>query len=140
MGQSTTRLVWCGHDLYVGSDSGRHSVVVSTQDEAERVGIRPADLLLMAIASCTAVDVVSILAKKRMPLESMEIQADGVQDDNPPYAFRAIHLTYRVEGAALTEAGVRQAIELAEGKYCSVSASLKPQVQVTTAFEILSGA
>ncbi len=139
MGHSMTRLVWCGSGLYVGIDSGKHSVVVSTQDEANRVGMKPADLLLVALASCTAVDVVSILAKKRTPLASMEIHAEGVQADEPPYAFRSIHLNYRVQGTALTEEGVHQAIEVAEGKYCSVSASLKPQVRVTTSFEIVPG-
>lgn len=139
MGHSTTRLKWCGEGLYMGMDAGNHSVVVGTRDGDRNVGLRPADLLLVALASCTAVDVVSILEKKKMPLSWMEIEADGSQSDDPPFAFQSIHLAYRLKGDRLTSDGVRQAIELAEGKYCSVSASLRPQVAVTTSFEILAG-
>ena len=139
MGHAVTRLVWSGKGLYVGMDSHQHAIVVSTQDEANRVGMKPSDLLLVALASCTAVDVVSILDKKRQPLTSLEISAEGDQDEDPPFRFRRIHLTFLVQGRNLTDRAVAQAIELAEGKYCSVSASLKPQVEVTTSFEILPG-
>ncbi len=64
-----TRLVWCREGLFVGIDTNKHSVVISTQDEDNRVGVKPSDLLLVALASCTAVDVVAILRKKRQPLE-----------------------------------------------------------------------
>jgi len=139
MGHAVTRLVWSGKGLYVGMDAHQHAIVVSTQDEANRVGMKPSDLLLVALASCTAVDVVSILDKKRQPLTSLEISAEGDQDEDPPFRFRRIHLTFLVQGRNLTDRAVAQAIELAEGKYCSVSASLKPQVEVTTSFEILPG-
>jgi putative redox protein len=59
MTKAQTRLVWCGEGLFVGIDTNRHSVVISTQDEENRVGMKPSDLLLVALASCTAVDVVS---------------------------------------------------------------------------------
>jgi putative redox protein len=83
------------------------------------------------------VDVVSILRKKRQPLSHMEVLADGVQDANPPWRFRTIHLTYLLRGRTLTPEAVTRAIELSEGKYCSVAASLRPQVEITTSFEIL---
>ncbi len=131
-----TRLVWCREGLYVGIDTNKHSVVISTQDEENRVGMKPSDLLMVALASCTAVDVVSILRKKRQPLASLEILADGEQDADPPWRFRRIHLTYRVRGKNLTPEAVGWAIELSESRYCSVSASLRPQVEITTSFEI----
>jgi putative redox protein len=137
MTKAQTRLVWCGEGLFVGIDTNRHSVVISTQDEENRVGMKPSDLLLVALASCTAVDVVSILRKERQPLSRLEVLADGVQDTDPPWRFRTIHLTYRLRGRNLTAEGVARAIELSEGKYCSVAASLRPQVEITTSFEIL---
>ena len=137
MGTAHTRLVWCGEGLFVGIDTNKHSVVISTQDEANRVGMKPSDLLLVALASCTAVDVVSILRKTRQPASRLEVVADGVQDSDPPWRFRSIHLAYRVSGRGLTPEAVARAIELAEGRYCSVSASLRPQVEITTSFEIL---
>jgi putative redox protein len=138
MTKAQTRLVWCGEGLFVGIDTNRHSVVISTQDEENRVGMKPSDLLLVALASCTAVDVVSILRKERQPLSRLEVLADGVQDADPPWRFRTIHLTYRLRGRDLTAEGVARAIELSEGKYCSVAASLRPQVEITTSFEILT--
>jgi putative redox protein len=137
MSNAHTRLVWSGEGLFVGIDSNKHSVVISTQDEDNRVGMKPSDLLLVALASCTAVDVVSILRKKRQPPSRLEVAADGVQDESPPWRFRTIHLTYQLRGRNLTPEAVARAIELAEGRYCSVSASLRPQVEITTSFEIL---
>ena len=62
----TTTVKWITGKQFIGIDSTNHSVVLSTPDEG--VGIKPSDLLLIALASCTAVDVVEILAKKRMPI------------------------------------------------------------------------
>lgn len=135
MKASQTRLVWCGEGLFVGIDQGKHSVVISTQGE-DAVGMKPSDLLLVALASCTAVDVTGILRKKRQGVDDLEIRAEGLQDDDPPWAFRKIHLTYTVRGHNLDPAAVERAIELAEGRYCAVSASLKPQVEITWSFEI----
>jgi len=99
--------------------------------------MNPSDLLLVALASCTAVDVVSILRKKRQLLTRLEILADGEQDADPPWRFRRIRLIYRLRGKKLTPEAVGRAIELSETRYCSVSASLRPQVEITTSFEIL---
>jgi putative redox protein len=128
---------WSGQGTFVGNDADERSVAVSTQDGVTRIGMKPSDLLLVALASCTAVDVVSILHKKRQPLASLEVTADGVQDDTPPWRFRSIHLTFRLGGRNLTPEAVARAIELSEGRYCSVAASLRPTVEITTAFEIL---
>ncbi len=99
MTKAHTRLVWCGEGLSVGIDRNKHSVVISTRDEENRVGMKPSDLLLVALASCTAVDVVSIMRKKRQPLSRLEVMADGEQEPDPPWRFRTIHLTIGCEGA-----------------------------------------
>ena len=122
---------WLQHKQFVGIDSSKHSVVVSTQDEVNAVGCKPPDLLLVALGSCVAMDVVDILAKKRTPLSDLNIEIKGEQDPEPPWAFRKIHLTFHVRGSNLTTAGVEQAIHLAEEKYCSVSATVKGVAQVT---------
>ena len=133
MGNATVR--WAGGKQFIGTDSTRHSVVLSTPDEG--VGMKPSELLLVALASCTAVDVVEILAKKRLHLESLEISADAQQDQDPPWAFRKIHLTYRLKGADLTDKDVKQAIDLSEQNYCSVAATLRGVTEITTSFEIM---
>ena len=132
---STTTLRWLTGKQFVGVDSTRHSVVLSSK--ADNVGVKPSDMLLIALASCTAVDVVEILSKKRMPLSSLEIITSGEQDPEPPWTFRKIHLLYRVQGENLTEKAVAQAIELSEEKYCSVAATVRGVAQITTEFEII---
>ncbi|NPV85733.1 MAG: OsmC family protein [Anaerolineae bacterium] len=133
---STATIQWIGGKKFVGTDSTNHSVVISTPDEG--VGMKPSELLLVALASCTAVDVVEILAKKRKPLSQLIIRAEATQDADPPWTFRKIHLKYTLQGKGLTESDVAQAIELSEGKYCSVSATLRGVAQIDTEFEILS--
>jgi len=133
MGTATVK--WIGGKQFVGIDSTCHSVVLSTPDEG--VGIKPSDLLLIAVASCSAVDIVEILSKKRMPLTQMEIFSSAEQDKEAPWTFRKIHLHFRLSGKNLTEKAVEQAIQLAEEKYCSVAATIRPTAEVTTDFEIL---
>ncbi len=133
MGTATVK--WIEGKQFIGVDSTHHSVVLSTPDEG--IGIKPSDLLLIAIASCTAVDVVEILEKKRMALTYLEISSSGEQDQDPPWTFRKIHLHYKIGGKNLTEKAVEQAIQLAEEKYCSVAATVRATAQITTDFEIL---
>jgi len=131
----TTTVKWVKGKQFIGLDSTQHSVVLSTPDEG--IGIKPSDLLLIAVASCTAVDVVEILTKKRMPLTLLEITTNGEQDPNPPWTFRKIHMHFRIAGKNLTEKAVVQAIELSEEKYCSVAATVRATAEITTNFEIL---
>lgn len=133
MGTATVK--WIGGKQFVGIDSTCHSVVLSTPDEG--VGIKPSELLLIAVASCSAVDVVDILSKKRMPLTHLEISSSGEQDAEAPWTFRKVHLHFKLAGKNLTEKAVAQAIQLSEEKYCSVAATIRPTAEVTTDFEIL---
>ncbi len=132
---SSASVKWIGGKQFVGMDSTRHTVVLSTPDEG--VGMKPSELMLVALASCSAVDVVEILNKKRAGLTSLEISAEAEQEKDPPWTFRKIHLTYRMKGSALTEKDAAQAIELSEGKYCSVAATLKGKAEITTSLIIL---
>lgn len=134
----TTTVKWVSGKRFIGIDSTNHSVVLSTPDEG--VGIKPSELLLIAVASCTAVDVVEILSKKRMPLTHLEISCTGEQDQDPPWTFRKIHLHYTIAGKNLTEKAVEQAIQLSEEKYCSVAATVRATAEITTEFEILASA
>jgi putative redox protein len=133
MSSATVR--WTTGKQFVGIDSTKHSVVLSTPDEG--VGMKPSELLLVALASCTAVDVVDILAKKRTPVSGLEIQVTGEQDADPPWAFRKIHLKYILKGVGLTEKAVAQAIQLSEQKYCSVAATIRGVAEITVEHELL---
>jgi putative redox protein len=84
------------------------------------------------------VDVVEILTKKRKPLNFLEIITTGENDSDPPWAFRKIHVKYRLGGKNLTAKAVEQAIQLSEEKYCSVAATVRGVAEITTEYEILS--
>lgn len=133
---ATSTVKWIGGKTFVGTDSTSHSVVLSTP--ADGVGMKPSELLLVALAACSAVDVVEILNKKRMPLSQFEISASGEQDSDPPWTFRKIHLHYCLRGKNLDEKSVAQAIDLSEEKYCSVAATIRATAQITTDFEFLA--
>lgn len=125
---------WVTGRQFIGVDSTNHSVVLSTPSEG--VGMKPSELLLVALASCTAVDIVDILTKKRLNLTSLQISASAEQDADPPWTFRKVHLHYCLSGPDLTEKAVAQAIELSEEKYCSVAATIRGVAEISYDFEI----
>lgn len=131
----TTTVRWVTGETFIGIDSNHHSVVLSTKNA--NTGMRPSELLVVALCSCTSVDVVQILEKKRKPLETLEVQAQAQQDPEPPWTFRKIHMKYILKGKDLTPKDVEQAIQLSEEKYCSVSATLRATVEITWEYEIL---
>jgi putative redox protein len=133
---ANTVLTWLpGGKRFVSTDSTGHSVAMSTPDE--NFGMKPSELLLSALAGCTSVDVVEILAKKKTPLSHLEVVVSAEQDADPPWTFRKIHMQFRLKGEGLTEKDVQRAIDLSEEKYCSVAASLRGVVDITTSFTIL---
>ena len=134
MGITTVR--WITGEMFAATDSNNHSIVLSTTRAG--VGMKPSEMLVVALCSCTSVDVVNILEKKRLPLESLEVQATSVQDPEPPWTFRKIHMKFILKGKGLTDKDVEKAIELSEEKYCSVACTLKPTVEITWEYEILS--
>jgi putative redox protein len=104
------------------SDSGHH--VALDGDAAHRGGPSPMELVLMALCSCTAVDVVSILHKKREPFTSLTVSAVAEQAPQAPRVFTHILLTYHVNGEVSTKAA-EDAVALSKNKYCSVSKMLE---------------
>ena len=131
----TAKVQWVEGMQFVGTDSGGHSVVLSGDDRQN--GVRPSEMLLVALASCTAVDVVEIMAKKRQPLRRLEIIINGERDPDPPWPYRRIEVNYRLSGENLTDKAVAQAIELSSEKYCSVAATVRGVADIRTTFEIL---
>lgn len=103
-------------------------------------GIRPKELLLLALAGCTGSDVVSILQKKRVKLEDFEIFINAETREEHPQVFTKIHIEYVFYGNELKKEDIERAIELSSTKYCSVQAMLKPAVEITHSYRIESKA
>ncbi len=140
MSTGTVELDWVREELFIAIDRyGNPLVVGSTpsQDPQYR-GVKPSDLLLLSLISCSAYDVAVILTKQRQRLTSLRVFADGEQEDDPPYRFTKIHVRYKLTGDNLNEGFVKRAIELSENKYCSVYATLRAAVQLSSAYEIQS--
>ena len=93
-------------------------------------GPTPMEMVLMGTAGCTAMDVISILAKKRQPVERFEITIDGDQAEDFPKRYTAIRIMYTFFGKGIKPEAVERAIDLSQNKYCSVSASLNADISV----------
>jgi len=133
------KVTWAGGMRFVGQADSGHAVVMDT---TEKVGgldsaVRPSELLLIGLAGCTAMDVVSILRKKRQKVTAVEVAVHAEQATEHPRRFLGFEVVYRVRGVDVDPAAVRRAIELSEGTYCSVGTTLKAGAPVRTTFEVL---
>jgi putative redox protein len=93
-------------------------------DDPERDELSPVETVAAALAACSAMDVVSILAKKRQVWDSYRIDVRADQRDDYPQVYTRIDVTHIVEGTVVLEAAVRRAVELSAAKYCPVNAML----------------
>lgn len=119
---------WDGDHRFDGSRLGsQHTIRI---DADATTGPGPVDTLLCALASCTAVDVVDILAKRRTPVEGLTVDVTGERASTTPARLTRIVLAYRMRGAGIERAHAERAIELAVTKYCSVRDSLDPAMPV----------
>jgi putative redox protein len=107
---------------FVAESGSGHALVLD--DGRGDTGMRPAELIPMAIAGCTAMDVISVLRKKRQVVTSYRVLASGTQQDDHPNAFTRIDVLHVVAGDSLDPDAVRRAVELSATKYCSVGATL----------------
>ncbi len=123
-------------DLFVGITPSGHALTLDT-DHERNVAPSPIELLLIALGSCTAVDVVSILQKKRQELVDYRVEISGKRREEHPRAFTRMEVKHIVKGRNISEAAVAQAIELSENKYCSVAATLRPTVEIISSYEIV---
>src|SRR5262245_8078042 len=121
-------MLWLRDLQFEGSGTGRPLVLV---DGDGNVATSPVELLLLAAATCTASDIVIILQKQRVELESLEISVRGTRRETEPRRFTAIAFHVGVRGAGADDVKVRRAVDLSLEKYCSVVASLAPDIAIS---------
>jgi putative redox protein len=125
---------WTGEDLdFVGIDTRNNRVRMSAKDGPVS---SPAQLMLLGLAGCTGMDVVSILQKKRQKISDVEVMVIAHQPDDYPKPFHTIQLHFIVKGENLDPNAVERAIQLSEDKYCVVGQTLKTNVDIKTSFKI----
>lgn len=125
-----------GEDFFVAITPSGHAQVLDTNHERASAAT-PMELLLIALGGCTAVDVISILKKKRERVTDYRVEVRGTRRDVHPRAFTRMEVRHVVRGHSVSEKSVASAIELSETKYCSVAATLRPAVEIVTSYEII---
>jgi putative redox protein len=116
-----------GFDLPLGPDP---------LEGAAGEGFRPLELMAVSLAGCTAMDVISILAKKRQVVTAFEVKVDAPQAPDHPQVFTRALITYLVTGHGVEEAAVLRAIELSATKYCPAQAMLGKVLPMELVYEI----
>ena len=123
------RAVWRGDRRF---ESGRVGQAAAAVDGDAVVAQSPPDLLLSALATCTAIDVVDILAKRHTPVAALEVEVVGQRRAEHPRRFVAIDLTFHVTGEAVERVHAERAVALSLERYCTVAASLAPDIEMQT--------
>ncbi|HYL98865.1 MAG TPA: OsmC family protein [Blastocatellia bacterium] len=128
-----------GLQLVGSSDSG-HAVVMdtSTKGGGHASGASPMELVLLAAGGCSAMDVISILKKKRLDLRGLEIKLSGQRAETEPKVFTRVVMHYVFRGRGLTEDPCRKSIELSHEKYCSVLGMVNKTATVEYDIEIIN--
>lgn len=116
------------------SGTGHHILI---DDAAGNSGAKPIELVAIALAGCTAFDVIGILRKKRQEVTGYEVKVEADQRQDPPNVFTKIRVRHIVTGDDISERAVQDAIHLSESKYCSVSAMLQLGAEIETTYEIV---
>ena len=127
---------YAGDEFFIGTTPSGHAQVIDTKGDRKSAPT-PVEMLLVAVAACTAADVVSILEKKRQNVTDYRVEISGERREEHPRAFTKFLVHHIVYGHDVSEQAVAQAVELSDTKYCSVAATVKPTAQITTSFEIV---
>ena len=132
---TTSRAVWRGEHRFEAGPEGRTVPV----DADSKTAPGPVETLLNAIATCSGVDVLDILAKRRTPAEQFVVNVTATRRNEAPRRVQRLEIEFRIDGAAIEAQHAERAIELSFEKYCSVAASLAPDIVAETTL-ILNGA
>lgn len=133
-----TTMVWKQGMAFEGTTTTGHTVVVDSSKlhGGQDLGPKPIELLLTALAGCTAMDVLSVLQKRREPLTGLEVTVEGLRAEEHPMIYTDITIVYHVYGD-VNPSSLARAVELSNTKYCGAHAMLEKSAHITSRFEIL---
>ena len=129
---------WVDGMLMVGKSHSGHSITMDGPIEVggENLGVRPMEMLLLGLAGCTMIDVVTTLKKMRQDLSHCETKISAERANEHPKVFTDIHIHFIVKGKDLDSKKVDKAIKLSAEKYCSASIMLGKTAKITHDFEV----
>jgi len=128
------------HALVAKGESNHWVTIDDKPDSGHGAGSSPMELMLMSIAACTAMDVISILKKRRANLSDLEIEVNGERRDEHPRIYTDIHIKYLLTGEGLKVKDVERAISLSEEKYCSAIGMVKNTASISSEYQIIESA
>ena len=130
---------WVDGMLMVGKSHSGHSITMDGPPEigGDNLGVRPMEMLLLGVAGCTMIDVVTTLKKMRQELTHCETKVNAERADEHPKVFTDVHIQFIVKGKDLDPKKVEKAITLSAEKYCSASIMLGKTASITHDFEIV---
>ena len=132
------KVVWEEGMRFTGSANNGFKVTLDADPEVGGAdgGFRPLELLAIGLAGCTAMDVISLLRKKRQDVTGFHVQVISTQQSEHPHVFTSAKILYRITGHGLDEAAARRAIELSALKYCPAQAMLSKAFPMDLVYEI----
>ncbi len=133
MADTKVNIEHLGGQRYVGHNDSGDQILIDADSLA--IGVRPMQALLASLGTCTAYDVVEILAKRRTPVQSYRIELEGTRAEEHPRRYTHIKVRYIVSGEGITQKSLEKAVELSHEKYCSVAASLNAEIEAESALE-----
>lgn len=127
------KVTWKEDLTFIGTADSGFNIQIDTKKAAggNDSGLTPMELLAIGVAGCTAMDVISILTKKRQDVTQFEVQVHAQRADEYPKKFTAMNIEYVVTGKRVDPEALARAVELSEEKYCSAIASLRGNVEFT---------
>jgi putative redox protein len=128
-------VAWKNEGLLFEATTAHGSVDLASALDEPGNGVTPMELLATSLGACTAMDVASILVKMRQPLEAFRVEVAGERAEDHPKRFLSLEVVYYLKGD-LDERKVERAISLSEERYCSVEATLRPSVPITSRYVI----
>ena len=132
-------VTWQHEDLLLEAENdtgNRITLDSSTGVGGKNRGARPLQLMLISLAGCTSMDVLSILQKKREPVQDFQVIVTAEQAESHPKVFTSMHIEYVITGN-VSEKAVQRAIDLSENIYCPAQAMLRPAATITSSYRII---
>lgn len=129
------KVTWKQDMLFDAISHSNHTITLDG-DPAHTHGASPMEVVLLGLCGCTAIDVISILRKKREPFTGLTVSAEAEQSSEPPKVFVRVRLIYKVSGKVARKA-MEDAVHLSETKYCSVAGMISTTAKIDYMIEYL---